>query len=125
MMRGRAARRAQPLHVAVDDLTLLTLLSPLGELHAFLSRLRALSASLLLVAPSDVESQRPLQSHLSQCADCLLSLSALRTGASRDVDGVLEVVKRDTATGVDSSRAVFFYRLQANGVQLSTKGAQT
>ena len=115
----------QPLHLAIDELTLLTLLTPQSELHAFLSQLRTLTASLLLVALSDILSQRPLQSHLSQWADCLLSLSALRTGASPEVDGVLEVVKRDVGTGVDSSRVVLFYRVQANGVQLSTKGALT
>lgn len=115
----------QPLHLAIDDLTLLTLLTAPGDLHAFLSTLRTLSASLLLVAPSDIASQRLLHSHCSQLADCLLSLSALRTGVSREVDGVLEVVKRDVWTGVASSRVVLFYRLQANGVQLSNKGTQT
>ena len=114
-----------PLHVAIDDLTLLTLLTPQPVLHTVLARLRSRAASVLLIAPSDIVSQRLLQSYLSQCADCLLSLSALRTGASREVDGVIEVVKRDVVTGVDSSRVALFYRLQANGVQLSTKGAQT
>jgi len=115
----------RPLHLAIDDLTLLTLLTTPSSLHAFLSQLRTLSTSLLLIAPSDIATQRPLHSQLSQWSDCLLSLSALRTGASREVDGVLEVVKRDVVTGVDRSRVVLFYRLQANGVQLSTKGAQT
>ena len=115
----------RPPHVAIDGLTLLALTTEPADLHAFLSRLRCLAASVLLVAPSDVPSQRPLQCALSQWADCVLSLSPLRTGASREVDGVLEAVKRDVETGVDSSRTLLFYRLQANGVQLSGRGTQT
>ena len=116
---------SHPLHLVIDDLTLLTLLTPIPVLHSFLSRLRHSTASLLILTSSDIPNQHTLQHHLSQYADCMVAVSALRMGASRDVDGVVEIVKRDVYSGIDNSRVVLFYRLTANGINLSSKGAQT